>query len=68
MILNKESYDKYRCNLPNNFIEKVIEGGNHSSYTSYGQQKNDGQLKIEKNEQINVTINEIYNIVNKSDI
>ena len=55
-ILNKEKYEKYKVNLPNNYKEYVIEGGNHAYFGSYGNQRKDGTATITRDEQISQTI------------
>lgn len=50
-ILNRENYEKYRDNLPDNAAEISIKGGNHSFFGSYGLQKGDGIAAITPAEQ-----------------
>lgn len=45
-VLNKEKYEKYKSNLPNNFEEKIIAGGNHCNFGSYGFQSGDNAASI----------------------
>lgn len=54
-VLNREKYEKYRSNLPDNMTEIVIDGGNHAFFGSYGLQENDGVAKITAEEQISIT-------------
>ena len=51
MVLNMEKYQKYYTNLPEDTIEEVIDGGNHSYYAHYGEQKGDGEATISRKEQ-----------------
>ena len=55
-VLNRESYAKYRENLPNDFTELVIEGGNHAGFAYYGDQKGDNPAEISKKEQQEQTV------------
>lgn len=55
-VLNLEKYDKYRENLPENFKEEVIEGGNHAYFGKYGFQEGDGDANITNENQIKSTI------------
>lgn len=41
----------------------VIDGGNHSYFGNYGEQKGDGQGKINNNQQQDITVNEIINFI-----
>lgn len=50
-VLNKKSYDKNKINLPANFTELVIKGGNHAGFGSYGPQKGDGKADITPEQQ-----------------
>lgn len=54
-VMNWDNYNKYKSNLPN--LEEVsIEGGIHSYFGSYGQQKGDGEATITKEEQIDTMV------------
>ena len=55
-VLNLEKYDKYRENLPEDFKEEVIEGGNHAYFGKYGFQEGDGEATIANENQIEATI------------
>ncbi len=50
-VLSRESYEKYKTNLPEGFTELVIEGGNHAGFASYGAQKGDGTATLTAAEQ-----------------
>lgn len=63
LVLSKDKYVKNINNLPQNFTEVVIKGGNHSGFALYGEQKGDGKLEITQNEQINITVFSIINFV-----
>ena len=45
--------------------EVIIEGGNHAQYGDYGTQMFDGEAKISKQEQINITIAEMVKFIQK---
>ena len=64
-ILNKEKYDENKSNLPSNFKEIVISGGNHSQFGMYGQQKGDGTASIPRSEQTQLTAFEIIKMMQK---
>ena len=58
-VLNKKKYEENKKNLPNNFKEVVIEGGNHANFANYGSQKGDKVATIGKQEQQKLTIEAI---------
>jgi hypothetical protein len=60
-ILNIETYLRYKKNLPTDFKEIIISGGNHSYFGSYGIQNGDGE-GISNQEQISQTVQAIKNI------
>lgn len=62
-VLNMENVVSGRSLMPNNYIEYVIEGGNHANFASYGNQKGDNNSLISKEEQINLTLNSICNFI-----
>ncbi len=51
-VLNMEKYEQNKENLPNDFTEVVIEGGNHAYFGAYGEQDGDGVARVERTEQI----------------
>jgi len=54
-VMNREKYEKYKSNLPGDFTEIVIEGGNHACFGLYGEQDGDGKATITATEQIEAT-------------
>ena len=57
-ILNKNTYEKYRKNLPKGMTEVIIPGGCHAYFGAYGTQKGDGTPTISREEQIALTAEE----------
>lgn len=55
-VLNRESYEKARPDLPGNTEFFSIEGGNHGQFGSYGIQKGDGKALITPEEQREATV------------
>lgn len=55
-VLNMESYEKYKGNLPDSALEVVIGGGCHSYFGSYGRQKGDGEATISREDQMQKTV------------
>jgi pimeloyl-ACP methyl ester carboxylesterase len=58
-VMNREKYEKYRSNLPEDFVERVIDGGCHAYFGMYGAQKGDGIPTISNETQINITADAI---------
>lgn len=50
-VLNRETYEADRTNLPQDTTEMVIDGGCHAGFGSYGAQKGDGTPTISAEEQ-----------------
>lgn len=63
LVLNKNDYNKNLSNLPSNYKEVIIDGGNHSNFGDYGHQRRDGEATISNEEQISITKNEILNFI-----
>lgn len=57
--LNKKAYEKNKTNLPSNYSETVIDGGNHADFGFYGNQKGDKKSTIGKDIQQKYTIEAI---------
>lgn len=62
-VMNAEKYDKYEDNLPENFTEYVIDGGNHAYFGMYGEQDGDGTAEISNVEQILTTVDYIAEFI-----
>ena len=54
-VMNRESYEKNRANLPEDTTEVVLDGGCHAQFGSYGLQDGDGIPTISGEEQIRQT-------------
>jgi len=65
LVLNKKNYLDNKKNLPSNFQENIIQGGNHAYFGMYGFQKGDGKASISNIEQIEKTKEIIMNFVNQ---
>ena len=63
-VLNSSKYQEEMINLPSNFSEFVINGGNHAYFGIYGEQKGDGEANITNNEQIQITASKILEFIN----
>ena len=53
-VLNREKYEENLDNMPKDFSELIIEGGNHSGFAMYGEQEGDGEASIGNEEQISL--------------
>lgn len=62
-ILNKENYNKAKENMPINFTEHVVEGGNHGQFGAYAHQSGDGIATISRDKQINEVSEEISSFI-----
>lgn len=62
-VMNREKYEQYRSNLPNDLAEIVIEGGNHAGFGMYGEQEGDGAAEISATEQIYKTAEHIAEFI-----
>lgn len=58
-VLNREKYEENKSNLPSDFEELVIDGGNHAYFGVYGEQKGDGTATKTNKEQIEITADKI---------
>lgn len=57
--LEHDVYADNKANLPENSQELVIEGGNHSQFGNYGEQKGDGTAEIMADDQQKITVDAI---------
>lgn len=55
-VLNMEKYEENIGNLPSDVQERVIEGGCHAYFGSYGEQEGDGTATINPIEQMKITL------------
>lgn len=62
-VINREKYEKYQENLPDDFTELVIDGGCHAGFGMYGAQEGDGVPSITSEEQIVATAEAIAEFV-----
>jgi hypothetical protein len=63
-VLNRQKYQENLKNLPENYREKIIEGGNHASFGDYGKQTGDGLSEITNLEQIEATVQFLLTVWN----
>lgn len=54
-VMNRESYEANKCNLPDDFTEIVIPDANHAGFGSYGAQEGDGQGMDDPWKQVDLT-------------
>lgn len=65
-VMNREKYDKYLPNLPQDFTETVISGGCHAYFGMYGEQDGDGEPTLTEDEQILITADTIYQFMREN--
>lgn len=54
-VLNRDKYEENKANLPDDFVESIIDGGCHACFGMYGEQEGDGTPSITNEEQIEIT-------------
>ena len=62
-VMNREKYETYRANLPQDFTELVIDGGCHAFFGMYGPQDGDGTPGITNEEQIYAAVSAIVSLL-----
>lgn len=62
-VMNRVKYDEYKSNLPGDFTEVIIDGGCHARFGMYGAQEGDGQPAISNEEQILLTSEHIFKVM-----
>ena len=62
-VLNMEKYEECKPNLPEDFKEVIIDGGCHAYFGAYGEQEGDKKATITRDEQIEITVDEIINFI-----
>ena len=62
-ILNWEKYEASKSRLPKSSEELMMEGGNHSGFGMYGEQKGDGKASISNEEQQQKVIKKMMNFM-----
>lgn len=62
-VINMNKYNKNKDNLPSDFTECVINGGNHAYFGMYGKQDGDGNATISNADQINTTAQYIVDFI-----
>lgn len=55
-VLSLDKYENNKINLPADYNEYIIEGGNHACFGSYGKQDGDGEASITGEEQVSMTV------------
>ena len=62
-VIDVAKLEEYRPMLPEDHIEKVIEGGNHAQFGNYGEQEGDGEALISAEEQQQITVEAITQFI-----
>ena len=66
-VMNRENYDKYLSNLPENYFEFIVDGGCHAYFGMYGPQDSDGTAYISNEDQIHITADTIKALCSSKD-
>ena len=61
-VLNRNKYEENKANLPADYQEIEIAGGNHAQFGSYGKQRGDGAASISAEEQQKATVDAILDV------
>jgi predicted esterase len=61
-VLNRDKYKSCLANLPQDYREVEIKGGNHAGFGSYGRQDGDRKATVSGGEQVGVTVQAIANL------
>lgn len=64
-VMNRQSYEEHRADLPPDAQEYVIEGGNHAYFGNYGEQSGDGAATISRENQQALTARAIANLAER---
>lgn len=67
-VLNHEKYHEYKPNLPDDFIEVIIDGGCHAYFGMYGQQEGDGSPAISNEEQTMTATDAIVKMIGEKHV
>ena len=66
-VMNREKYEKYKNNLPEDMTEIVIDGGCHAYFGMYGEQEGDGEPTLTAEEQIRESAIHIFDFILKGE-
>lgn len=61
-VLNRDRYNSCLANLPSDYREVRIRGGNHAGFGSYGRQDGDRKATISGGEQVEATVQAIVSL------
>ena len=64
-ILNMDKYEDSKENLPDNYSEVIIDGGNHAFFGNYGAQDGDGTATITREYQQSYTSDQINTLIHR---
>ena len=64
-VLNWDKYEASKARLPKSSKELMIQGGNHSGFGMYGEQKGDGKASISNDEQQQKVIKKLTEFMKK---
>lgn len=62
-VMDTQKYEKYKKNMPTNFMQIELRGANHAYFGMYGEQDGDGKAEMTNEEQILLAAEEISKFV-----
>ena len=62
-VMNRKKYADCKSNLPQDFTEQLLDGGNHAQFGMYGKQDGDGKATISNVRQITLTATRIGDFI-----
>lgn len=62
-VLNMDSFVKSRKYYPENYLEHIIDGGNHAAFGDYGTQKGDGKASTSAEDQTKETVKVVVDAI-----
>lgn len=62
-VINRNIFEKNKKNLPDDYHDMIIQGGNHAYFGVYGEQTGDGKAQITNEQQIKQTVDIIKLLV-----
>jgi dienelactone hydrolase len=64
-VLNMDKYEDNKKNLPADYTEVIIDGGNHGYFGNYGEQDGDGTATVTREYQQSLTSDEINTLIHE---
>ena len=62
-VMKRDNYIENMKNMPTDFAEEILQGGNHAGFGMYGAQEGDGKATISNEKQILMTADIIHEFI-----